>query len=336
LDGKWSEGRDKDYFRITTGWGSPKYPNGLWTPAVVDLDGDHVADRVYAGSWWGQMWAFDLSSKNASEWKPAHKSKPLFTVRDKIKGRNEQPITTRPEVIRHPSVGGGPKPNLLVLFGTGQSLVDADDDPYLVDTDIQSFYAVWDRGDAEGNLHRADLQKQVFLPGSGVNGRVIAAKEVDYDGTGGSLKYGWYIDLAPGERVVTDYLVRGQVVYFNTQIPDVRPCAFGGSGWLMSINTVDGGSPDTASPEFDYNDDGKLDSAGDSVAIAGNHYAFAGKKFASSKGLPAAPAIIGNKRYTTGTQTTQSPREKSKQMDVTLIAGFDKVEGRLSWQHMFP
>ena len=330
LDGKWSEGWDNDYFRITTGSGSPKYPNGLWTPAVIDLDGDHIADRVYAGSWWGQMWAFDLSSKYPKDWKVAHKGKPLFTAKDEIKGQNEQPITTRPQIIRHPCSSGGFEPNLLVLFGTGQYLVDADDDPYLVDSERQSFYGVWDQGD--GGLHRVNLQKQVFLPGSGASGRVIAAKEVGYDGTGGSLKHGWYIDLDPGERVVSDYLVRGKAVYFNTQIPDDRLCAFGGSGWLMSVNTCDGGSP--ASPEFDYNGDGKIDPAKDSVVIAGTHYGFAGKKFASSKGIPAAPAIIGNKRYTTGTRASGDP---NTQMDVNVIADLEAgLVGRLSWDQVFP
>ena len=330
LDGKWSEGWDNDYFRITTGSGSPKYPNGLWTPAVIDLDGDHIADRVYAGSWWGQMWAFDLSSKYPKDWKVAHKGKPLFTAKGEIKGQNEQPITTRPQIIRHPCSSGGFEPNLLVLFGTGQYLVDADDDPYLVDSERQSFYGVWDQGD--GGLHRVNLQKQVFLPGSGASGRVIAAKEVGYDGTGGSLKHGWYIDLDPGERVVSDYLVRGKAVYFNTQIPDDRLCAFGGSGWLMSVNTCDGGSP--ASPEFDYNGDGKIDPAKDSVVIAGTHYGFAGKKFASSKGIPAAPAIIGNKRYTTGTRASGDP---NTQMDVNVIADLEAgLVGRLSWDQVFP
>jgi type IV pilus assembly protein PilY1 len=329
LDGKWSEGWDNDYFRITTGSGSPKYPNGLWTPAVIDLDGDHIADRVYAGSWWGQMWAFDLSSKYPKDWKVAHKGKPLFTAKGEIKGQNEQPITTRPQIIRHPCSSGGFEPNLLVLFGTGQYLVDADDDPYLVDSERQSFYGVWDQGD--GGLHRVNLQKQVFLPGSGASGRVIAAKEVGYDGTGGSLKHGWYIDLDPGERVVSDYLVRGKAVYFNTQIPDDRLCAFGGSGWLMSVNTCDGGSP--ASPEFDYNGDGKLD-AGDTFPIAGTLYGFAGKKFASSKGIPAAPAIIGNKRYTTGTRASGDP---NTQMDVNVIADLEPgPEGRLSWDQLNP
>jgi type IV pilus assembly protein PilY1 len=217
----------------------------------------------------------------------------------------------------------------LVLFGTGQYLVDADDDPYLVDSERQSFYGVWDQGD--GGLHRVNLQKQVFLPGSGASGRVIAAKEVGYDGTGGSLKHGWYIDLDPGERVVSDYLVRGKAVYFNTQIPDDRLCAFGGSGWLMSVNTCDGGSP--ASPEFDYNGDGKLD-AGDTFPIAGTLYGFAGKKFASSKGIPAAPAIIGNKRYTTGTRASGDP---NTQMDVNVIADLEPgPEGRLSWDQLNP
>ncbi|MEE1559513.1 MAG: PilC/PilY family type IV pilus protein, partial [Arenicellales bacterium] len=307
---------------------------GLSTPSVIDLDGDGMADRVYAGSLSGQLWAFDIGSANTADWAIAHTGdSPLFTAVNNLGG--SQPITTQPQVIRQPVISDGPDPNVLVLFGTGQYLIEADK----TTTDTQSFYGVWDRSD--GNLDRADLQAQAFLADIGASGRVIAPAEVDYAGASGSIEYGWYLDLDPGERVVSDYLVRGEMVYFNTQIPDDRPCAFGGSGWLMSIKTADGGSADADAPEFDYNGDGIIDSS-DTVTITGSGgqdeaYAYAGEKFDTSKGLPAAPAIIGNKRYTTGTQTSQNPAEEGAQMDTSIIADLEPgPKGRLSWDQLNP
>ena len=72
---------------ITTG-------NGLSTPAVIDTDGDGLADRAYAGDLKGNMWAFDLSGTNAGNWDVAYKQgqtvKPLFTA------PANQPITGTP------------------------------------------------------------------------------------------------------------------------------------------------------------------------------------------------------------------------------------------------
>jgi len=55
LDGIWSAG--SDYIEISTGAGTTSNRNGLSTPAVIDTDGDGLADRAYAGDLQGNMWA---------------------------------------------------------------------------------------------------------------------------------------------------------------------------------------------------------------------------------------------------------------------------------------
>ena len=52
LDGTWTSG--SDYIEITTEAGDTGNRNGLSTPAVIDSDGDGLADRVYAGDLEGQ------------------------------------------------------------------------------------------------------------------------------------------------------------------------------------------------------------------------------------------------------------------------------------------
>jgi type IV pilus assembly protein PilY1 len=89
--------------KITTGVGmsadplGTSRPNGLSTPAVVDVEGDNVADYVYAGDLFGNLWKFDVTSSNPSSWGVAYtvssKPAPLFVAVDSSNRR--QPITSR-------------------------------------------------------------------------------------------------------------------------------------------------------------------------------------------------------------------------------------------------
>ncbi|MEO0998950.1 MAG: PilC/PilY family type IV pilus protein, partial [Pseudomonadota bacterium] len=100
LDGTWSYGTD--YIKISTGVGSAADRNGLASPAIVDTDGDGLADRAYAGDLEGNMWAFDLSGSNANNWDVAFKSGstpvPLYN------GTAGQPITASPVIVRNNSL----------------------------------------------------------------------------------------------------------------------------------------------------------------------------------------------------------------------------------------
>ncbi|MEO5367131.1 MAG: PilC/PilY family type IV pilus protein, partial [Magnetococcus sp. WYHC-3] len=54
--------------------------NGLSTPAVVDSDGDFIADMAYAGDLDGHLWKFDLSQADPAQWQAAFSGQPLFTA----------------------------------------------------------------------------------------------------------------------------------------------------------------------------------------------------------------------------------------------------------------
>ena len=323
IDGTWTEG--SDYLRIPTGSGSTSNRNGLFSPAVVDLDNNGTADRVYAGDFDGNLWAFDLSESSA--WEVAHGANPLFT------GQSNQPITVAPTLIQHPTISHGSSPNLLILFGTGRFLSEADKTL----TDTQSFYAVWDNG--TGNLDRSSLVSQSFVLNDDSAGRVTDTDlEISYSAISGK-QYGWYIDLpTSGERVVSEALVYGGIVYFNTIIPDKSVCASGGTGWEMSVKAQNGGSPDDA--VFDFNDDGevlKTRDGGDEytiVVLDGEDYSvgYAGRKLDPDKGMPAGPSIIGNKRFTPGTATETG----EEIVDTVLSDNEADLTGRLSWEQLFP
>ncbi len=320
LDGIWTSGTD--YIKITTGTGSSGTKNGLSTPAVIDTDGNGTADRVYAGDLFGDMWAFDLSSSNDSSWSVAYKQgstpKPIFD------GSTTQPITVEPVVANHPTEVGS-SPNYMVYFGTGQYLVDTDK----TNTDSQSFYGVWDEGTKE--LGRSNLVEQTFETGFASNVRVLSNNSVAYDGSGGTKRYGWYIDLPTStERVVVNPAIRGDIVYFNTLISSTDPCTYGGSGWLMGVDMITGGRPDSENTIFDVNGDGVVD-ASDLLTNSDESISGAGASgIQYAGGIPAESAFLGDYQYTPGTNTDDgSDIEVNKIQDLG-----DNQTGRLSWEEI--
>ncbi|MGH8553323.1 MAG: pilus assembly protein, partial [Methylococcales bacterium] len=155
LDGVWTDGSintSLDYMFLSPEVGYSTTPNGLATPAVVDIDGNGAADRAYAGDLRGNLWAFDLSdastrvSRNRSpDWKVAYRQgntpSPLFVVYDGTANHSNQPITSKPAVAFNPKPPNGNNfPNVRVFFGTGKYLENND----LTNTGTQSFYGVYD------------------------------------------------------------------------------------------------------------------------------------------------------------------------------------------------
>lgn len=275
LDGKWTAGAD--YIELSTDTGSISSHNcadaasdcnGLSTPQTVDLNGDHVIDRVYAGDLKGHLWAFDLSNSDASKWQVAYSGAPLFSAGG--------PITSRPAVVHHPSQPNGTAPNLLVFFGTGQYLTTDD----ISNTATQGFYGVWDHGNA--SLTTANLQEQTFLniplftkntDGTTTNAsttlRILSDNKVDY-----AVKHGWFIQFTNGERITNDPVIYEEAVLFNTRIPNSTPCTIGGDGSLMFVPQETGGRATFSL--FDANKDKIVSAADLLVDSQGNVYAVSG------------------------------------------------------------
>ncbi|MGE3541425.1 MAG: pilus assembly protein [Candidatus Tectimicrobiota bacterium] len=253
--GPWVEGQH--YIKIDTGSGDVTTPNGLATPAVVDLDGDTRAEYIVAGDLRGNLWHFDVTSQNPTDWaQPANRSR-LFVATDS--NGTPQPITTRPEVGVHPESLGG----FVVYVGTGKYLERGDNTT--VGTTTQSFYGIWDRqGQA---VARSDLLQQTFSTATtvrDVNGvdrmvRITSDNPIDWQ-----RQRGWYIDLpAPGERQVSDSVLRNGRILFTTLIPNEQICGFGGSGFLVALDVNGGVRPPTTI--FDVNRD-RILSAADNAA----------------------------------------------------------------------
>ncbi len=238
--------------------GTEDDPNGLSAALPIDSDGDNKIDRVYAGDLYGNMWAFDLSSEVANDWKVAYKDssnilKPLFRACQTADCADLQPITSRPEVVKYDGGNG-----YIVLFGTG-SYMDSED---VTSTDQQSFYGIRDNGDNYVHLlDRSSLQEQTieleFSLSETGDHRITSQNNVNY-----SDKEGWYIDFNSssyeGERVISDPIVREGSVRFFTFTVDSATCSrTGGSSWYMQLDSQTGARTEDAS--FDVNGDGKVD-----------------------------------------------------------------------------
>ncbi|MDY0014512.1 MAG: PilC/PilY family type IV pilus protein, partial [Rhodocyclaceae bacterium] len=141
--------------KLDTKAGSATTPNGLASPAAVDMDGDNIVDYVYAGDLRGNLWKFDLTGNSAGSWKVAYGTtgspQPLYTAVDG--GGTAQPITVRPAVGLHPSQVNG----LMVYFGTGKYIETGDN--VTTGAQTQTFYGIWDK-DATVTSGRSSLQQQ--------------------------------------------------------------------------------------------------------------------------------------------------------------------------------
>ncbi len=237
-------------------------PNGLAAPAVIDANSDSIADFIYAGDLQGNLWKFDVSDVNPINWAVAQAAGPtpvpIFTATDGSSVR--QPITVRPEVGRHPDGLNG----FMIYFGTGK-YIETGDNSSTPPQQVQTFYGIWDeKGAAPGNhtpVSKTDLQTQTIGTASfaGQTVRTVSNNPITAWGTTAGQFMGWQVDMPlPGEKIVTDPVLRTGRIIFVTLVPNDSPCAVGGTSWLMELNFRDGGSPDF--PVFDLNDDGSFNS----------------------------------------------------------------------------
>jgi type IV pilus assembly protein PilY1 len=286
-------------------------PNGLASPAVIDRDGDYIADTIYAGDLFGNLWKFDVSSADKANWGVSFEStdgpEPLFVAKDS--NGNALPITSRPSVGSHPDPSIAPD-DVMVYFGTGKYLESGDNNPSSQNT--QGFFAIWDDGTQV--LGRSDLLQQSII-GEASNEdfdfRLTTDNEIRWEEVvSGALTLpayrGWFMDLIntgaetpdnAGERVIFAPIIRNDRIIFTTLIPSLDQCAAGGSGWLMEVSAISGAR--LPQSPFDINDDGVFNDAdlvdfdgdSDSASLPTSGIRKTGGLEGGS-GIPTPPAIL--------------------------------------------
>ncbi len=352
-------------------------PNGLSTVSPVDVDRDNVVDYIYAGDLYGNMWKFDVDNNNSSNWEVAIGGEPLFTAcYGTCKGTaeqlasprvepaiiNRQPITSRPQVGRHPTQRG-----YMIYFGTGQYFEVGDNSA--VNQLTQTFYAIWDKEADWSAFSRAHLLKQDILKevSEGFDTDNDNVDDVSYDlritskrntiwYSGDSTPVdadsdslidehlGWYMDLYNsesnntnnyGERQVSNSILRNDRIIFTTLIPLLDPCENGGSGWLMELDSATGSRLDES--PFNLNDDDAFDKE-DFITVTIDDdddglvddvitIPVSGKK--SKEGIPATPGVISG---VDGTKEYKYSSGSSGNIEVTEENPGSSYTGRQSWK----
>ena len=205
--------------------------NGLAGPALL-TNADGEVDTAYAGDLLGNMWKFDLSSNNASNWgvalKRGNTPEPLFTAVDP--NGAVQPITATPTLGNNSQMANA----IMVYFGTGSYLTSGDNSAGDV---INSFYAIADQN--------AAVSGRDVLMRKSISSQADGVREIENNDTTSwwTDSKGWYLDLTPdglptGERVISKPLLVYDRLLFPTLITSSDPCSFGGSGWLMELVAV--------------------------------------------------------------------------------------------------
>lgn len=171
---------------------APNGNGGLSSPTVIDIDGDGVADIIYAGDYSGNLYRFDLRSPNPKDWKAYR----IFAA--------NAPITAAPAVylLKQKSVPSSDnktnRDNLtaIVTFGTGSDIYQSD----LNNKDQQTVYGIYDDLNAETvqQITPDQLLQQQFS--SGKNYRLLSNYTLKP-----AIHKGWYFKLQNdnGERIVS-------------------------------------------------------------------------------------------------------------------------------------
>jgi type IV pilus assembly protein PilY1 len=287
---------------LDTGVGSSSSANGIAYVTSADLDGDHIADYLYAGDLQGNVWRFDVTSQTATSWGVSKfgtgTATPLFVAKDGSATPKLQPITTATTVA---AVKTGSVNRIMVLFGTGQKTPLTATNPDVYASGQQTFYGIWDWDMTAWNaastsktqyasltgaqaIARSALLAQAVVSttaGPGGTSQVLGYRNLSttnvvcWQGSttcaSGNSQYGWRFDLpATQEQIVYNPAIVGGAVVVSTAIPPVisaLQCNPGlQSGWTMAFDPASGGALPNG---FFPNGSGSFGNNADGSATAG-------------------------------------------------------------------
>jgi Tfp pilus tip-associated adhesin PilY1 len=178
-------------------------------PGIVDYDNDGFIDTAYVGDLGGNMWRFKFCLGSQSSCSTSSWSGGLMYRQQTGQIR---PIYTGSSITKDPSG------NLWVYWGSGDKQCPNDSNAQ------ERFYAIKDNRTSTFTF--SDLEN-------------ITSSSQTYDGS----KQGYSILMTgQGEKILSDPVVFGGVVYFTTFTPasGSDPCAQGGTSRLYGVNYLSG------------------------------------------------------------------------------------------------
>ena len=206
---------------FSTNVGTSASPSGL--AQISGYTKDHrnqYVEQVYGGDLLGNLWRFDLSNPDASQWQLSV-SEPLARF---VIGSTPQPITTPPQI--EVDIANGV--DRWVFVGTGRLL----DDPDLLNTTTQTMYAIRDGTAATPKT----IASAVTRASTGM------AAVTSKDPLAYKPALGWYDDLPTGERIVTPVQAEASIVAYAASRPQTDPCIPGQPATLYAREYSRGGS----------------------------------------------------------------------------------------------
>ena len=235
-------------------------PNGLATPAVVDINGDYVVDFVYAGDLQGNMWKFNLSNRRPDtleysvyvERHILHLCLPPW-IRRARQSRSRSPRNRKSAAVRRARAWwccSAPANSWSKATSSRRQ--------------TQTFYGLFDPN--TNTRHRQDRfrapisrrsrsssRRPVTFGSVTVPIRVTTQNAVTESRVVPESAEPEHAGFR-GEMQVSNSALRAGRIIFTTLIPDNDPCGFGGTSWLMEMDSLSGARLDE--PPFDFNNDG--------------------------------------------------------------------------------
>jgi Tfp pilus tip-associated adhesin PilY1 len=255
---------------------TPLTNDALASPLSVDLEADYIADRIYVGNLYGNMYRVSNIGKDMTP-----QVTTLFTSNNTTP--NVNPIRAKADFAYAEA-----DDEVWIYFGTGRYENQSDK----LDNNQQYFFGLKD-----GVTPVATYTPEVLVT---LQGKFVVA---DIDGESRTLRYvdgtnefaePWKMQLYEGsfpdgpassgsERVISRPLAVAGMVLFTTFIPDENVCAGSGETWVFAVNYKSGLA--ATEPVFDLNGDGKFDD-NDKVEINGELVVPIGIKAGRGQGSP--------------------------------------------------
>jgi type IV pilus assembly protein PilY1 len=170
--------------------------NGIGPTTSADFDSDHITDYIYAGDLQGNVWRFDVTNPDPTQW-AVSKSSPLY------KGSSAQPITAAVTVSTLKTIDYNiltgkvldTKPQRVIInFGTGQQIAQTLTTAAQFSTSTQALYGVWDwdmgtagTGGSGWNFISAGQQGIGLSSGSTLTSANLVQQTFSASGTSGSI-----------------------------------------------------------------------------------------------------------------------------------------------------
>ncbi len=246
--------------------------NGIAYVTSADLDGDHVTDYVYAGDALGNLWRFDLTSQNPTNW-----GNP-FVLFNGSSSSGLQPITSA--VTVNATVYGS-NTYIMIDFGTGRQYPQTLGSAAVYATAAQNMYGIWDWNMSKwntlntnapyaylktssspfsasapmgpSNLTQQQLTAINITTTTNTTGTSQGYQETNnlmclpgVSGCSSSITYGWMLPLPNStEQIIYNPITESGILFINSIIPavvDNLKCTItAAAGFSYAIDAGNGG-----------------------------------------------------------------------------------------------